>query len=79
MSACTHPAHQHCSFCDPNGRLTVKVDGNGEPELRTPFANEAVIHMAKPMIEGFVEGNEWEWQLSADRVTPIVFTLEEFA
>ena len=36
MSACTHPAHQHCSFCDPNGRLTVKVDGNGEPELRTP-------------------------------------------
>ena len=36
MSSCTHPAHQHCSFCDAKGRLTVQVDGNGEAALDAP-------------------------------------------
>lgn len=36
MAGCTHPAHQHCSFCDAKGRLTVQVDGNGDPHLDDP-------------------------------------------
>lgn len=36
MSGCTHPAHQHCSFCDSKGRLTVEVDGNGDPHIDDP-------------------------------------------
>ena len=62
--------------------VRIAADGTAtlvlSPELRHPFADEAVVHMAKPMVEGFVEGNEWEWQISGDRVTPIVFALEEY-
>jgi hypothetical protein len=49
------------------------------PMLRWPFANNAVVHIAKPMIEGFVDGDEWAWSLSVDRVVPIQFTVEEAA
>jgi len=63
--------------------VRIAEDGTADivitPELRHPFLNNATVHMAKPMVEGFVEGNEWEWQISADMVTPIVFTLEEYA
>ena len=47
------------------------------PELRHPFLDAAVIHLEKPMVEGWIDGEEWSWSVSVDRVIPIQFTLEE--
>lgn len=49
------------------------------PELRVPFADGATIHLAAPMIEGLVQGEEWGWTLLADRLVPLEFALEETA
>ncbi|MEW4469000.1 hypothetical protein AB1K62_14330 [Parasphingorhabdus sp. JC815] len=45
--------------------------------LRDSFVNNSVVHLAEPMVEGLVDGSEWQWSLSVDRVTPIQFTIEE--
>lgn len=61
------------------------VNGSGEVTitlgemLRTDVPNNAVVHFAQPMVEGLVEGDEWGWQLSVDRVLPIEFSIEEAA
>jgi hypothetical protein len=68
-----------------NVKTPVRIGATGTamlvitPELRHPFLNNATIHMARPMVQGFVDGDEWAWELSGDRATPIVFTLEEYA
>jgi len=67
-----------------NVKSPVRIGADGKaalpikPELRHPFLNNATVHMAKPMVEGFVDGNEWSWELAGDGVTPIVFTIEEY-
>lgn len=58
-----------------SGQLTMTLN----EMLRTDFADNTVVHLAKPMVEGLVDGDEWAWQLSVDQVTPIEFTLEEAA
>lgn len=55
------------------GQLTITLAN----QLRHPFANGAKIHLAKPMIEGLIDGDSWGWQLSVDQVIPITFTVEE--
>lgn len=55
------------------GTLTVTLN----EMLRNSFPDETPVHLAKPMIEGFVEGDEWAWSLSVDRVIPIEFAIEE--
>jgi len=64
---------------------TARADGSGEatlnitPELRAPFLDGATVHLAKPMVEGFVDGNEWSWTIPANKLVAIEFTLEEAA
>lgn len=56
-----------------SGQLTITL---GEM-LRTDFADNTVVHLAKPMIEGIVDGAEWQWEMAVTRSIPIEFTLEE--
>jgi hypothetical protein len=56
-----------------DGTATLEI----RPELRHPFDDEAVVHLAKPYIEGWVDGDEWAWSVNADQVVPISFTVEE--
>ena len=49
------------------------------PELRTPFADGAAVHLVAPQIEGFVEGEEWSWAIPLDRLVRLEFPLEEAA
>jgi hypothetical protein len=55
------------------GTLTITLN----EMIRDSFADNTVVHLAKPMVEGFVEGDEWSWSLAVDRVIPIEFALEE--
>lgn len=47
--------------------------------LRTDFADNTVVNLARPMIEGLVVGNEAEWSYSVDRMIPIQFEIKERA
>ena len=58
-----------------SGQLTITLN----EMLRTDFANNTVVHLARPMVEGFLDGEAWAWSTAVDRVTPIEFTLEEAA
>jgi hypothetical protein len=66
-----------------NATAVVTADAGGlaslsiTPALRVPFADGAVIHLAKPMIEGLVDGNEWSWQLPVNRLIALAVTIEE--
>jgi len=67
-----------------NIRAPVRIADDGtaalpiSPELRFPFEDGDKVHMAKPMVQGFVEGDEWGWEIAASMTLPIAFTLEEF-
>ena len=56
-----------------DGTLTVTLD----TMIRDAFPDNTPVHLARPMIEGFIEGDEYAWSVSVDRVFPIEFTLEE--
>ena len=45
--------------------------------LRAPFADGVRVNLARPMIEGLVDGDAREWSLSVDQLTSISFTIEE--
>lgn len=66
-----------------NCRATVVADASGdaelgiEPALRVPFADGAAIHLAKPMIEGLVDGDSWGWQIPVERLIALQVTIEE--
>ncbi len=55
------------------GELTITLN----EMLRDSFADGDTVNLAKPMVEGYVEGNEWQWSLAVDRVIPIEFMIEE--
>lgn len=58
---------------DGSGNLTITLN-----ELpRASFSDGAAVHLAKPMVQGIVDGNELEWELSVDRVVPFSFAIEE--
>lgn len=56
-----------------SGTLTITLN----EMIRDSFPDNTVVHLAKPMVQGFVEGDEWAWSLAVDRVIPIEFALEE--
>lgn len=66
-----------------NCRSNVVADGSGDatiaitPALRVPFPDGATIHLAKPMIEGLVGGDEWSWQIPVNRLIALAVTIEE--
>ena len=45
--------------------------------LRTPFADGAAVHAAKPMIEGLVEGDEVNWNLALAGLAQLSFAIRE--
>lgn len=49
------------------------------PMLREEFGDGDSCHFAKPMVEGFIEGDEWRWRLSIERHINIEFELRERA
>lgn len=56
-----------------DGTLTITLN----ELLRDSFPDNSVVHLAKPMVEGFVDGDEWAWAASVDRVIPIEVSIEE--
>jgi hypothetical protein len=61
----------------------VRFDESGEAEvllgemIRYQFEAGDRVHLAKPMVQGYVEGEEWQWAYMIERMIPIEFTLEE--
>lgn len=68
-----------------NCRATVIADASGDaelsivPALRVPFADGATIHLAKPRIEGLVDGDEFAWQIPVNRLIALSVMIEEAA
>lgn len=62
---------------------TVMFDAAGAAELtldvmvRDDLLAGSAVHLARPKIEGLLEGDEWEWSMSIQREIPIEFTIEE--
>lgn len=58
------------------GALTATI----WPMIRASLANNDVVEIAKPMIEGLVSpGDELSWQVSVDRLASFSFTIAESA
>ncbi|MBB3034060.1 hypothetical protein [Alteriqipengyuania lutimaris] len=63
----------------------VAADANGEAVLplcemlRAPFADGARVHLAKPMIEGMVSGDERSWEVSLAHHLLTEFEIREVA
>lgn len=55
------------------GTLTIVLN----ELVRTSFPDNTVVHLAKPMVQGLVQGDEVGWALSVDQMTPIEFTIKE--
>lgn len=58
---------------DGSGNITVPI----VPSLRRSPADNDVVHALQPMIEGLVDGEEWEWTYSLDHHAGIEFEIEE--
>jgi hypothetical protein len=55
-------------------RASVQI----RPMLRYAFQDAAIVHLAKPMIEGEISGNAQSWQIvRGGRITGLQFTIEE--
>ncbi|WP_288413858.1 hypothetical protein [uncultured Novosphingobium sp.] len=68
-----------------NARTTTVAGADGrvsfgiEPPLRHPFADGAAIELARPVVEGFIDGGEWSWSIDVARFTGLSVTIEESA
>lgn len=49
------------------------------PMLRKALAGDEVIELAKPMIEGALDGDGRQWQIAAGGAEPFVFMIREMA
>lgn len=57
-----------------DGRTTIAL----AEALRAPFADGATILLARPTIEGFVTGEEWQWQIPVERLIALSVPIEEW-
>lgn len=66
-----------------DGEVIADTNGDAElsisPMLREEFADGDLCHFAKPMIEGFIHGEEWRWQMMLERLIPVQFEVRERA
>jgi len=66
-----------------NSRTTTSADAGGnitfgiEPPLRHPFPDGATVKLAKPEIEGFIDGGEMSWSVDVARFTGLSVVIEE--
>lgn len=63
------------TLADAAGEAALAIS----PMLREEFADGATCHFGKPMIEGFILGEEWRWKLMIERLIPVQFELREVA
>ena len=61
------------AVADGAGEMAIKLT----PELRKPPADNDVVHLQHPMIEGAVRGEEASWQMSLAHHVGIQFEIEE--
>lgn len=61
------------SVADASGLIILNI----EPPLRFPFADGAKVELEKPVIEGFIDGGEWSWDIDLARHYGIAVTIEE--
>ena len=59
---------------DATGAATLDI----EPPLRAPFPDGAEINFATPYIEGFIDGQDWGWNVPTHWLVAIGFTVEEY-
>ncbi|MEP9401855.1 hypothetical protein ABLE43_08530 [Sphingomonas sp. VNH70] len=64
------------AVADADGKATLSV---ADTLLRRPYADGCRVHLARPMIEGLIEGDEQSWQLAIDGNTALSFVIEEAA
>lgn len=60
---------------DASGLATVTI----APALRVALVDGDAVHLARPMIEGLVQGDELGWEISLAHHTTISFAIEEAA
>ncbi|RDC59791.1 hypothetical protein HME9302_00007 [Alteripontixanthobacter maritimus] len=48
------------------------------PPLRAPFADGDRVELARPFVQGFLDGDEWGWAVPINRLIAVGFMLEEF-
>lgn len=63
------------ALADSGGDATLSIS----PMLRIEPSDEAVCHFGKPMIEGFIMGEEWSWEMSLAHHIGIEFEIVERA
>lgn len=56
-----------------SGQATISI----EPPLRFPFPNGATVMLENPVIEGFIDGGEWSWDINVARHYGLSVTIEE--
>ena len=56
-----------------NGKVTLTLS----QMLRKPPTTGSVLHVSRPMIEGFVRGSEMAWELALDRTVGLSFEIWE--
>jgi hypothetical protein len=58
-----------------SGQATLTIS----PMLRVEPSDNAVLHFSKPMLEGYVRGEEWQWQMSLSHHLTLEAEIEERA
>lgn len=63
------------ALADASGDASLSIS----PMLRAETIDGAVCHFGKPMIEGYIMGDEWRWQMSLEHHIGIQFEIAERA
>jgi hypothetical protein len=61
------------TFADASGDAVLDLN----PAMRAPFADGDVIELAKPWIEGRVQGEDWGWQVPVNRLIGLSVPVKE--
>lgn len=59
---------------DDAGEATLEI----EPPLRAPFDDGDTIHLGKPFIDGFMDGDKWEYDIQEAEMTTLTLEVEEY-
>lgn len=63
------------AVADASGEAAVQI----EPPLRAPFADGDAVELARPFVQGFVDGDSLAWEVLVNRLIAPSFVMEEYA
>ncbi|MGZ8333751.1 MAG: hypothetical protein ACXWUZ_11485 [Allosphingosinicella sp.] len=63
------------ALANGTGQLVLPIT----PMLRVEPADNDVLHFARPMIEGYVHGEEWQWDITLAQDVAVECVIEEAA